>query len=60
MTAKVTFSPSGTIHSIAFQNILGKTVGTVGEYPLVTTEKVEVITVDIIDLGNLVDLLNNL
>jgi len=60
MVAKVYFRPDGYIHMIQFKNILGAVVGTVGKLPPVTDDKLEIITVYIADLGNLVDLLNNL
>lgn len=54
MTAKVTFSPDGTIHRI----VLGKLV--VGSYPPVTKDKLYIHTVDMRDLEKLITILDDL
>ena len=60
MTAKVTFDQDGTIHRIVFQNILGNIIGTVGSIPVVTTLKLDIITIEVCNLPNLVNILNTL
>jgi hypothetical protein len=60
MTAKLYFTIDGLIHRIEFHDLLGHTLSTIGEVPLVSCEKLEIITVDVRDLENLILLLNNL
>ena len=60
MTVKVFFDQNGTIHCIEFHNLLGKGISSVGSIPTVSKEKLEIITVDIRDLENLITLLNDL
>ena len=60
MTLKVTFTPDGVIVRIEFYDLLGKCLTSVGEIPPVVTEKLDVITIEVQDLENLISLLNNL
>ena len=57
MTVKVFFNPDGIIYCIEF---LGQELSAIGEVPLVVRGKLEIITIDLIDLENLIDFLNSL
>jgi len=60
MTAKVFFNLNGMIHRIEFHHFLGHRLSAIGSIPAVSREKLEIITVDIRDLENLITLLNDL
>ncbi len=60
MTAEVTFDLDGMIHMIVFRDLLRNIIGAVGLIPVMSREKLEIITVDMRDLENLITLLKNL
>ena len=60
MTVKVTFTLDGTIYNTTYYDLLGKELANIGDIPLASREKLEIITVDMRDFANLIELLNNL
>jgi hypothetical protein len=60
MQVKVYFTSDGSIFRADFMDLFGKCLIIIGALPVVQVEKLNIITVDMRDLENLVTLLANL